>query len=397
MVFEDNSKSVEKELAMLLGRVSHHIHPKIVKLIQSKNKELLNEFKCYCHPKLNYLDFFYEGSDSTFPGVRRPINKEKVDKWKNRINESDGTIFNDNTYPRHIWAFLTIQKSYSSKTWIESGLNAFELAHIFGHKKDEQELEKKVFEYFDNDFNPYALFTSASNVVLIPKGLTKPTDNMESIKLCFYQRHIELYGQYFKGIKGFKKELLPSWYSQIEWLDPILPINWEENIQKLIIYRNNHLRNKYQKLNGIDSSIRSQSTSTIEINKHSHMSKKTKKRPSRRKVFDFINFKTNSLIDINFFNLSTINSTGKFSVEPKLGSEEQEWFLALVDTSKNIINFFIVPANSSVYNKLYVRDYKQRYRLIFHLNDISYREEHSHERFDKFQVDKYDFEDESIF
>ena len=41
MEFEDNSKSVEKELAMLLGRVSHHIHPKIVKLIQSKNKELL--------------------------------------------------------------------------------------------------------------------------------------------------------------------------------------------------------------------------------------------------------------------------------------------------------------------------------------------------------------------
>ena len=125
--------------------------------------------------------------------------------------------------------------------------------------------------------------------------------------------------------------------------------------------------------------------------------KKTKKRPSRRKVFDFINFKTNSLIDINFFNLSTINSTGKFSVEPKLGSEEQEWFLALVDTSKNIINFFIVPANSSVYNKLYVREDKQVYRLIFPLNDISYREEYSYERFDKFQVDKYDFEDESIF
>lgn len=135
----------------------------------------------------------------------------------------------------------------------------------------------------------------------------------------------------------------------------------------------------------------------IENNKHSHMSKKTKKRPSRRKVFDFINFKTNSLIDINFFNLSTINSTGKFSVEPKLGSEEQEWFLALVDTSKNIINFFIVPANSSVYNKLYVREDKQVYRLIFPLNDISYREEYSYERFDKFQVDKYDFEDESIF
>ena len=286
MIFEDNSKSVEKELAILLGRVSHHIHPKIVKLIQSKNKELLYVFKSYCHHKLNYLDFFYEGSDCLFPGVRRPINKEKGVKWKNIINQSDGTIFNDNTYPRHIWAFLTTQKAYSSKTWIESGLNAFELAHVFGHKMDEQELEKKVFKYFDNDFNPYALFTSASNIVLIPKGLTKPTDKMESIKLCFYKRHIELYGQNFKGIKGFKEELLPNWYSQIEWLDPILPINWEENIQKLINYRNNHLRNKYKKFSGINPSIRLQSASTSEIKNNVGL-----------KVGDFVKYKMEELIN----------------------------------------------------------------------------------------------------
>ena len=36
MIFEDNSKSVEKELAILLGRVSHHIHPEIVEFIKSK-------------------------------------------------------------------------------------------------------------------------------------------------------------------------------------------------------------------------------------------------------------------------------------------------------------------------------------------------------------------------
>lgn len=252
MIYKDYSKSVEKELAILLGRVSHHIHPEIIKLIQLKNKEFIEKFKNYCHPNLNYIDFFYENSDCVFPGVRRPINNEielmKSElngSWKNKINKSDGTIFNDNTYPRHIWSYLVVQKAYSSKSWIDTGLNAFELAHIFGHKKDEQELEKKAFKFYDNNFNPYALFTSASNVVLIPKGLTKPTDKMESIKLCFYKRHIDLYGQNFTGIRDLKEELLPNWYSEIKWLDPVLPLNWRESIEKLIQYRSEHLSNKY--------------------------------------------------------------------------------------------------------------------------------------------------------
>ena len=58
MIYKDYSKSVEKELAILLGRVSHHIHPEIIKFIQLKNKEFINDFKDYCHPNLNYSDFF---------------------------------------------------------------------------------------------------------------------------------------------------------------------------------------------------------------------------------------------------------------------------------------------------------------------------------------------------
>ena len=247
MIFEDNSKSVEKELAILLGRVSHHIHPKIVEFIKSKNIEFLNDFKSFCHPKLDFSTFFYDHSDCVFPGLRRPVNKEKGSgKWKNNINDKDGTIFNDNTYPRHIWTFLTLQKPYSSSTWKNSGLNVFELAHVFGHKNDEQELEKKVFTHFNFELKPYALFTSASNVVLIPKGLTKPTDKMESIKICFYKRHIDLYGENFIGMKGFDHRFVPEWYSEINWLEPKLPVNWKQNLDLLIDYRNKHLNDKYQ-------------------------------------------------------------------------------------------------------------------------------------------------------
>jgi hypothetical protein len=249
--FIDNSAIVERELAIILGKVSHHIHPEIVKRIIEENKIFNEEFSKNCHPLLNVNNYFYENSDCVFPGIRRPINNEKDGKsnWKNIINEVDGTIFNDNTYPRYIWTYLSMNKSYSgglNGSWGKSGLNAFELAHIFGHKVDEKELEKRVFQKFDKNMNPYSLFTSASNVVLIPKGLTKPTDKMDSIKICFYKRHLELYGNNLIGMEDFNENEVPEWYGEIKWLEPILPNDWENRIKNLLEFRRQHLLKKYE-------------------------------------------------------------------------------------------------------------------------------------------------------
>ena len=247
-MYKNYAFRIERELAIILGSVSHHLHPDIIEYIKYKNKEFKSEFKSYSHPNLNVEDFLFDGSDCLFPGLRRPVNKEKTGKkWKNNINKIDGTIFNDNTYPRHIWSFLTVNKSYSSSSWKESLLNEFELAHIFGHKVDEIDLEKRAFNKFNSDRNPYSLFTSASNVVLIPKGLAKPTDKLETIKLCYYQRHIELYGENFYNMSGFKKdEMIPEWYNEIVWLEPELPKDWKLRVDKLLKYRSKHLELKYQ-------------------------------------------------------------------------------------------------------------------------------------------------------
>ncbi len=129
--------------------------------------------------------------------------------------------------------------------WSSSGLDRFELAHVFGHKEDERDLEQEIFREFDGNLKPYGLFTSASNVVLIPKGFAKPTDHMRNIKLCFYKRHIELYGENMPGLKSFNDEYLPEWYSDIEWMDPELPQDWKEKVEKLLSYREKHLKQKY--------------------------------------------------------------------------------------------------------------------------------------------------------
>ena len=113
ILYHDLSGSVEKELALILGKITHHIHPEIVNYIIQKNVSFKSQFKGCCHEKLTTSAFFYSGSDCMFPGFRRPINKEKSGRWKNNIYDADGTILNDNTFPRHIWAFLSMNKAYS--------------------------------------------------------------------------------------------------------------------------------------------------------------------------------------------------------------------------------------------------------------------------------------------
>jgi len=243
-IFDNYSENVEKTIAICLGKICHHIHPEIIKRITEANVRFKNGFKNLC-PKVDVEVFFYEGSDCVFPGVRRPINKEKEKKWKNNICSKDNMILNDNTFPRHIWSFLSMNKPYNGDSWKKSGLEQFELAHIFGHKIDEKKLEKKVFNQYDETKLPYALFTSASNVVLIPNGLMKPTDKSESIKIAFYKRHIELYGNNLYSEKQLNVNSIPKWYSEIEWREPVLPNNWEEKIDNLLEYRMEYLEMKY--------------------------------------------------------------------------------------------------------------------------------------------------------
>jgi hypothetical protein len=231
----------------MLGKICHHIHPEIVNYIAEKNIAYQTEFESACHKSCNINSFFYENSDCVFPGFRRPINNEKIEKWKNNVFEKDGTILNDNTIPRHIWAYLSENKAYSggaSGMWSSSGLSNFELAHIFNHKQDERD-EKTIFKQITDNTEPYGLFTSASNIVLIPKGFAKPTDHIKSVKICFYKRHLKLYGNNIIGLSGFDETRVPSWYSEIYWVEPTLPSDWKIRIDNLLNYRETYLRKKY--------------------------------------------------------------------------------------------------------------------------------------------------------
>jgi len=224
-----------KDLSMILASLAYHIHRKIVEYIVEKNKEDFNYFEDLFDGRIDINDYLFDGSDCVFPGIRRYISGEGQRK---KYNIEYKAIIDDNTFPRHIWCFLINGKPYTGSNWTNTNLNEFELAHIFTHKKPEKkEIERFFFKEFDDKILPYGAFTSAANVVLLPKGTVRPTDNSEVLKSVFYKRHIELYGENtLSGRKGFVEDKV-DWYADVTWNDPFLPNDWKKNIDKLLEYR----------------------------------------------------------------------------------------------------------------------------------------------------------------
>ena len=66
-MFPDLTQNVEKSLSKILGSVSHHLHPDIVKYIIESNIGFKEKFQQYSHKELNIHEFFFEGSDSHGP------------------------------------------------------------------------------------------------------------------------------------------------------------------------------------------------------------------------------------------------------------------------------------------------------------------------------------------
>ena len=235
MNIENKLKKYEKDICIILAKLAYHIDPKIIARIQNINIDDYRYFKDLFTDRINVDDYLFDGSACVFPGVRRFIRHNGT---KIKYNAEYKAIIDDNTFPRHLWCHLINGRIYNNNNWIETRLDEFELAHIFSHKESETDKEQYYFESFNKNVKPFGLFTCATNVVLLPKGTVRPTDNSNVIKAIFYKRFIDLYKEDpLNGRKGFKSTLIPDWYQKLEWNDPFLPNNWEDNIAKLMKYR----------------------------------------------------------------------------------------------------------------------------------------------------------------
>ena len=225
----------EREICVILARLTHHIHPKIVQRIQDRNIEEFDHFERLFSDKIEVNNYLFDGSACVFPGVRRYVNGQGQ---RGAYNKEYRAIIDANMFPRHLWCYLENGKVYNGPNWKASGLGEFELVHIFAHKESEIEFEKRFFLNVREDLYPHGDFTCAANVALLPKGMVRPTDNSPTIKAAFYRRYIELYGETsLHGRSGFKKSCVPDWYGELHWNEPVLPLGWESNVNKLLEYR----------------------------------------------------------------------------------------------------------------------------------------------------------------
>ena len=123
---------------------------------------------------------------------------------------------------------------------------------------------------------------------------------------------------------------------------------------------------------------------------------KTNQRPNKRQVINLILNTTGVNIDSAHVNLSTINATGEYSVEPNLSRKNNNWFLLLINTDIRIIYVFKIPRNDMIYSKLYKRNDKPVYRLMFNIDDKTFTDTRSHESLSHFKIEECKYDNDSL-
>lgn len=95
---------------------------------------------------------------------------------------------------------------------------------------------------------------------------------------------------------------------------------------------------------------------------------------TKSSIINKINNKFNLNLNPSNTNLSNINANGIWSMEPNFKRSTSKLYLVLNNNITRKAHVFEILANHSVYEKLYVRDKKGVYRLIFNVSDTEFIE-----------------------
>jgi hypothetical protein len=143
--------------------------------------------------------------------------------------------------------------------------------------------------------------------------------------------------------------------------------NWQKaNIIKVVVEVNNNLIAKPISKKNIKINLIKANTMT------------------KNSAIQLVNKMLNLNLSSNNTNWSNINSSGIWSMEPDCVRKTKKLYLLLNNNHSKKIHAFEIPANHGVYDKLYLRDKKGVYRLVFNVSDTEFIETLKHVNFINF-------------
>lgn len=173
------------------------INPKIIEKITLSNNELESYFRAYMASSgIDYKYYIWKSCSTMFPAIRRANGKTDNEFKKRQLpielrSEKNAIYIDDNSYPKHIWAFIFTGQQFSNK-----GPIGYELAHIFEHKAVDRindELSAQDDSNYDISKPLSGMFTSAACLMYAPRTFVKVTDHSLQARRLIQRKIMELY------------------------------------------------------------------------------------------------------------------------------------------------------------------------------------------------------------
>ena len=227
-------------LAKVLTPLVRLLHPDIVRAVTEDNRKHSEQWSS----KFIALDvdpniYLWQGSPCAFPGVRRHAGSAEIALFRGNSAAPDTKpphclSLDDNTYPKHLWAFVFMGKPFSNQ-----GPKGYELAHLADHKEYKNRWNEEFATEAPVDPPPlFGLFTSPANTAYVPSHFLKPTDFAGSLRALLLRKAHELYGNICRLAPPplvEKAEGHSAWYPEyFEWSDPVGTM---ENVTAFLDFR----------------------------------------------------------------------------------------------------------------------------------------------------------------
>ena len=239
------SKDDIKKITRLLTPYLKFLNPRIIEKITLSNNELESYYCKYMTEfKIEHKYYIWENCSTMFPGIRRANGKTDNEFKKKQLpielrSGKNAIYIDDNSYPKHIWAFVFTNQQFSNK-----GPNGYELAHIFEHKavnRINDELTTQNNSQYDLSKPLSGMFTNAACLMYAPRTFVKITDHSLQARRLIQRKIIELYGDTTNILPPtieFKKQDEEWEIDSFVWGKPVGDL---EQIELFLKYRKDRL------------------------------------------------------------------------------------------------------------------------------------------------------------